>query len=276
MMNKIATCALLTLFATGAQAATLTGFSTWEDGLVQIDTATGNVTVIGGTYDPGLTNFIQGLAYDSNGVLWGIAASGSANTSIGTIDPSTGEYTLIGTDNVGTLSGAAFTPDDKLYSINTLGGPTDRIAEINKTNAVPTDLVSTGVRVANGFAISGDGLFGYTIDVDGDNLLRYDFNLNTVTSIGQTTAGISALTFHGSTLYATTDKNDGSTDLLLTIDPLTGLELSRVNLSLGVFANISALAAVPDTPAIPIPAGGLLLLSGLGGLCIWRRRVIPT
>lgn len=271
MFTRLIAAAALALTASSASAATLTAFSTSEDGLVSIDTDTGAVTVIGGDYSGGLTNTINGLAYDSGGTLWGIAGSPGANVSIGTIDPATGTYSLIGTDNVGSLSGAAFRPDDTLHSIDN-GSPTDFIAAISKTDATPTRIANLGVTTAVGLAITGDGLFGYTVDTRNDTLLRFDFTLNSVMAVGTTSADISALAFVGSTLFATTDN---AADALVSIDTLAGAELSRVGLSTGAFSNISALAAAPSggsVSAVPVPAGGLLLFSGLGGLFILRRR----
>ena len=138
---------------------------------------------------------------------------------------------------------------------------------------MPTYVGSFGVAATVGFAMTPDGLFGYSVNVFTDELLRYDFTLDTTTTIGVTSAGISALAFAGSTLYATTDTG---TDSLISLDAGTGAELTRVALSSGIFTNIRALAAVPaSAPAIPVPAAGLLLLSALGGLCIRRRGQAP-
>ena len=272
MTKKLLGLALLPFLATGVQAATFTAYSSLADGIVSIDSDTGTVTTIGGDYTATLTTALSGMAYDSSGVLWGIAGSPFANVSIGTIDPATGDYTLIGTDNVGSLSGAAFGPDDTLYSRDGRS-PHDVVASISKTDAVPAYVGSFGVAATVGFAMTPDGLFGYSVNVFTDELLRYDFTLDTTTTIGVTSAGISALAFAGSTLYATTDTG---TDSLISLDAGTGAELTRVALSSGIFTNIRALAAVPaSAPAIPVPAAGLLLLSALGGLCIRRRGQAP-
>lgn len=279
MMGRFAILALLGLTSTTASAGTLTAFSHLEDGIVSIDTDTGLVTVIGGDYTAPLTTALVGMDYDSNGVLWGIAGSPFANVSIGTIDPTTGNYTLIGTDNIGSLSGASFAPDDKLYSRDG-GHPTDFVAEISKSDATPTRIANLGVTSTVGFAITTDGLFGYTIDIWTEELLQYDFTLGTTSTIGVTASGVSALAFLGSTLYGTTNFG-GTADALISIDTLTGAELTRVNLSSGVFTNISALAAAPTVPVpptapVPIPAGGALLLGGLCGLSVWRRLKAPV
>jgi len=82
------------------------GFGSPKDKIYKIDLLTGDTTFVGQT---GLDNAATNdLAFDENGVLYGIKGTGSQVSDLFTIDVNTGEGTIVGSVGLKALTGLAY------------------------------------------------------------------------------------------------------------------------------------------------------------------------
>jgi len=97
------------------------GFGAPKDKIYKIDLATGDTTFVGKT---GFNTTTNDLAFDENGVLYGIKGTGPQVSDLFTIDVNTGEGTIIGPVGLKALTGLAYAEtgvtsvesrDDKLF-----------------------------------------------------------------------------------------------------------------------------------------------------------------
>jgi hypothetical protein len=103
------------------------GFGVPKDQMFKIDLATGDTTLVGQT---GLGNTaINALAFDENGVFYGIIGSGPQVSDLFTIDVNTGEGTLVGSVGLMALTGLAFAET----------GVVNVLQEDENDNTVPAD-----------------------------------------------------------------------------------------------------------------------------------------
>jgi hypothetical protein len=103
------------------------GFGVPRDQIFKIDLPTGDTTLVGQT---GLGNTaINALAFDENGVLYGIMGSGPTVSDLFTIDLNTAEGTLVGSTGLQALTGLAF---DETGVVND-------VQDDDNNNSVPTD-----------------------------------------------------------------------------------------------------------------------------------------
>ena len=125
--------------------STLYAWTEESDDLTTVNTATGEVTVIGNS---GVGTSGSGLATDSSGVTWLIPSS----DSLYTVDRGTGLATLqvaLSGDVQGNIDAMAFAADGTLYAIEQVpGSPGDsgsptRLVSVNTTTGVQTEVCTT-------------------------------------------------------------------------------------------------------------------------------------
>lgn len=125
--------------------STLYAWTEDSDDLTTVNTATGEVTVIGNS---GVGTAGSGLATDSSGVTWLIPSS----DSLYTVDRGTGLATLqvaLSGDVQGNIDAMAFAADGTLYAIEQVpGSPGDsgsptRLVSVNTTTGVQTEVCTT-------------------------------------------------------------------------------------------------------------------------------------
>ena len=125
--------------------STLYAWTEESDDLTTVNTATGEVTVIGNS---GVSTAGSGLATDSSGVTWLIPSS----DSLYTVDRGTGLATLqvaLSGDVQGNIDAMAFAADGTLYAIEQVpGSPGDsgsptRLVSVNTTTGVQTEVCTT-------------------------------------------------------------------------------------------------------------------------------------
>jgi hypothetical protein len=102
------------------------GFGEPKDGIYKIDLPTGDATLIGET---GFNVATNALAFDENGVMYGIIGTGPQVSDLFTIDVNTGEGTLVGSVGLMALTGLAFAET----------GVINDVQEDENNNTVPTD-----------------------------------------------------------------------------------------------------------------------------------------
>jgi hypothetical protein len=102
------------------------GFGQKKDKIYKIDLATGDTTLVGET---GFNKVINDLAFDENGVLYGIKDAVLKVSDLFTIDVNTGEGTIIGSVGLKALTGLAYAETGIVNDV--------KIDEDN--NTVPTD-----------------------------------------------------------------------------------------------------------------------------------------
>ncbi|MCH7965765.1 MAG: M6 family metalloprotease domain-containing protein [Bacteroidetes bacterium] len=103
------------------------GFGSPKDKIYKIELATGDTTYVGQT---GLNNATTNdLAFDENGVLYGIKGTGSQVSDLFTIDVITGEGTIIGSVGLQALTGLAYAET----------GIVNDVQDDENNNTIPTD-----------------------------------------------------------------------------------------------------------------------------------------
>ena len=101
------------------------GFGEPKDGIYKIDLLTGDITTVGET---GFNVATNALAFDENGVLYGIKGTGSQVSDLFTIDINTGQGTIVGSVGLQALTGLAFAET----------GVVNVVQEDEDNNTVPT------------------------------------------------------------------------------------------------------------------------------------------
>jgi len=102
------------------------GFGEPKDGIYKIDLPTGDITTVGET---GFNVATNDLAFDENGVLYGIKGTGSQMSDLFIIDVNTGEGIIIGSVGLQALTGLAFAET----------GVVNDVQEDENNKTVPTD-----------------------------------------------------------------------------------------------------------------------------------------
>ncbi len=90
-------------------------------GLFAIDRSNGLAQFVGLVRDGAVEYFLEDIAFDLDGVLYGVGTTGSPISRLVTIDPATGEATSIGAMNFTLVNGLAFDSDNNLFGFTRTG-----------------------------------------------------------------------------------------------------------------------------------------------------------
>ncbi len=132
--------------ANGNLLATFVPSSQLQSSLVQVDLATGQLTTIGAT---GFNN-IGGLAFDAAGTLFGITSSNQIPPALLSIDPSTGQGSVIATTNLeAEASSLEIDASGRLLT----GASDGNFYEINPVTGAATLIGPMGVEKLSGLSI---------------------------------------------------------------------------------------------------------------------------
>jgi len=279
--GSILVCAVVTLalaLATAAHGAVIyaaTAAGTFGE-LVTLDSATGAVVQsIGFTNDIGGSNYgITGMAFHpTTGVLYGSSANADPLTAakLVTINPATGEVTLIGLFNAGnvgtkpaTMTDLAFDANGNLYGVGSVGGP--QLFSIDLVTGKATQIGTTGLTstTGGGLAFGPDStLYGTpTAARFGTYDLTTGAFTNIVNPVKPAGGGYGALAFDETgTLYGL---NVGSgtppPSHLVRIDPATGT-VTDIGASLDQLDAIAIRVPEPASAAVAAMAMGLATMT---------------
>lgn len=225
-----------------------------------IDLTTQTVTLVG---DTGLDR-LDALAFDNNGVLYGVANGSGGPATVYTINTTTAVPTLVGDitdpDRFG-VGSIAFDFSGTLFAGSGLrNNPNEffegRLLTLEPTTAaVLTDIAMTGSgnRHLPGLAFDPNGqLFGSRGNSSGhtEDIVRINTTTGVQTAVGGTTRIISDIWFApGGTLYAASprDPDPSVTALgdLFTIDPVTGTKSFLFNSGIRI-SGMTGLGLLPD------------------------------
>lgn len=218
-----------------------------------IDAASGAATLL---YSSTKDWPLNALAVNRAGVYFG---SGDSVSSLVSIDPSTGQSTLLRTvDGLKSIRGLAFSGQNVLYGIEDGGAISgnfqpDWLYTINPATGASAVVGSVGFRRVQGLAFSPDGtLFGWD---DSYGLLRIDPATGATVDVN----GASDGTAYIQTLaFAPDGKLYGARNGLFEINPLTG----QYGAGVGQLSDIRGMEwrVVPEPAALLVVAGGGLLL----------------
>ncbi len=243
-----------------AAATTLFTADASSQGFYEWDTGSGATSLIGTTGSGG----IQGLAYDPvTGTLFATSFD-----SLLSIDPATGQGTIIGSFGAG-ITGSESLAADANGNLFTVALSTDRLYRLDKTTGAATDIGATrGGITAMTFAADGTlyaasaGLRGATTNA----LLTIDVSTGAATQQVLTNRALFGLAFGpDGTLFGAVSLDDQ----LSTVDPATGVVTQYGPLtpfpspnSLAYVGDIFDDGTVVSTPAtITMMSAALLLLS---------------
>ena len=246
------TFAVIAFFAVAivrlAEADTiLYGSTGGTDGrLYQIDVTTQMVTFIGST---GFAR-IGGIAFDGNGVLYGVSGGSATQGTLLTINPTNGAATVIGllSDPNAAVDGLRFNSQGVLYG-SSFNNSTSvgQLLTIDPSNAnVLSSLTLSGSGNSYCAGIAFDALnvlYGSRGNASGrlEDLDLIQPN-GTLTPIGGMEAVISDIVFSGSTLYGSSPTGD-----LYSINAITGAKTLLFNTGIPNFAGLAAPVPEPST-----------------------------
>ena len=283
-IRSILVCAVLSLaLATSADAATI--YAATAAGalgeLVTIDSSSGAVVQsIGPTDDALGANYgITGLAFHpTTGVLYGSSANADPLTAakLVTIDPATGQVTLIGLFNAGnpgtraaTMTDLAFDANGNLYGVGSVGGP--QLFSINIATGKATQVGATGLTstTGGGLAFAPDAIL-YGTPTSG-RFGTYDITTGAFTNIANPVkpagGGYGALAFDENGILYGLNVGSGTPppSHLVTIDPATGAVTD-------IGASLDQLDAIAIRVPEPASAAAAAMLIGLATTTRRRRQ----
>jgi outer membrane protein assembly factor BamB len=238
--------------------------------LYQIDVTTQMVTFIGST---GFER-IGGIAFNANGVLYGVSGGSANQGTLLTINLTNGAATVIGllSDPNAAVDGLRFNSQGVLYgsSFNnsTSVGELLTIDPSNANVLSSLTLSGSGNSYCAGIAFDAlDVLYGSRGNSSGraEDLDLINRNTGVLTPIGGMEAVISDIVFSGDgTLYGSSPTGN-----LYSINPMTGAKTLLFNTGI---SNFSGLAAPVPEPSVSI----LLVLPILASFVLMWRRVRPS
>jgi hypothetical protein len=226
-----------------------------------IDVTIQNVTLIGNTgFDR-----LGGIAFNSNGTLYGVSGASTGPGTLMTIDPTNGVATVIGpiSDPTIGIDGLRFNSQSVFYgaAFNTIGG-VGVLVTIDPSNAnilSSLTLVGSGNSFCAGIAFDPtDVLYASRGNATGrlEDIDLVDQVTGVLTPIGPMEAVISDIVFApDGTLYGSSPTGD-----LYSIDPVTGVKTLLFNTGINKLSGLAATVATPTptpTPtATPTPTPG--------------------
>jgi plastocyanin len=245
MVNVLPTPSGLLYGSTGGDNAT-GGGRLWL-----IDVTNQSASLIG---DTGFDR-LGGIAFDSNGTLYGVSGASAQQGTLMTIDPTNGMATVIGllSDPDAAVDGLRFNSGGVLYggSFNNTKG-VGELLTIDPSNGnvlSSLTLLGSGNGFCPGIAFdSKDALYGSRGNSTGrtEDLDFIDQVTGIMTPIGPMEVVISDIVFApDGILYGSSPNGD-----LYTIDPLTGTKTFLFNTGI---AQLSGLAAAPPIGPTPTP-----------------------
>lgn len=207
--------------------------------LYRINPLTGAASVVGTIEDSvGEGYAVGGMAFDAEGTLYAITTVGWAQSEIETelltINPATGEATLVAGTGQRSFAGDITFIDGTLYSFFASGNCVIQLGAINTTTGAVVCAGSAGAGgiVGGGLAYdaTGEKLYASLDGVDGDlsTLDPSDSSVDATLSLdgvgGMYTGGqaIGALTYYNGTLYGIRKGRGDDVVQLVTIDTTTG------------------------------------------------------
>ena len=216
--------------------------------LYQIDVTTQSVSLIGNTgFDR-----LGGIAFNSNGILYGVSGASASQGTLLTIDPLTGVATVIGllSDPNADVDGLRFNSQGVLYgaSFNNSQG-VGELLTIDPSNAnvlSSLTLVGSGNSFCAGIAFSSAGMLygsrgnssGHLEDLDLINQVT-----GQMTPIGSMAAVISDIVFSlDGTLYGSSPNGD-----LYSINPVSGDKTLLFNTGISSLAGLATAVPEPST-----------------------------
>ncbi len=210
---------------------------------------------------------LSGLAWGSNGSLYGLSAAGN----LVTIDPVTGAETLVGNTGLGadTNTFAGLT-DGALYALDN----SNNLYSINPTTGAATLVGATGVPPIDSADFSsllfsdslmGDGSTLYVSEqiFGASTLSEMFYTVNPTTAATTTVGGLPADSFVGSGYLGgsyylfSADANAP----IFTVNPSTGATSFVTNSQVAVYGAVNA---VPEPRTLGLVLAGLLMISVLG------------
>ena len=211
--------------------------------LLSIDPSNGASSPIGSVVSSGT---FGALAFRSDGELFG-----GRGFELFSINPDTGEGTLVGNSSIGTLNGFSFRDDDTLFAVSN-----DVLYTIDTDTGSANLIGALGLSQIEGIAFDSSGtLFG--IGGNSFQLVTIDPSSGAATQVAGTSRNLSALTFDNSDTLFAIDAFNGD---LVTLDPLTGEDtlVGSVGPGGGIFGGGYggvAFSSVPEPTGLPLLIG---------------------
>ncbi|HEY2801589.1 MAG TPA: hypothetical protein VGI85_13425 [Chthoniobacterales bacterium] len=233
--------------------------------LYQIDVTTQTVSLIG---DTGFDR-LGGIAFNSSGVLYGVSGGSSVQSTLLTIDPTTGAASVIGlvSDPNAAIDGLRFDAQDVLYGSafrNDLGvGVLVTIDPSNADILSSLTLMGSGNSFCAGIAFDPTGaLYASRGNASGRNedLALVNQTTGSLTAVGGLDTVLSDIVFDtNGTLYGSSPNGD-----LYSINSSTGAKTFLFNTGIAQFSGLAA--------PIPEPSVFVLFVFAALGLFVVLRR----
>jgi hypothetical protein len=232
-----------------------------------VDTETGSADVIGN-----MGAIMTDIAFDPVGNLFGITFSG-----LYAIDTTSAAANFIGSHGVSNGNGLVFGNDGTLYAA---GSTTTNLYSLNTSSGAGSILGNMGFGSAGDLAFVGSDLFLSSTTGSLVEVILSDLASSSAVGPFGVSGVFGIATDETSTLFAVA----GTT--IYTVNPATGSATGGVSFAgqgLGTAFGQSFFAesgADPDddpsgggdnTPVVPLPASGILLLCGVFGLAVGKR-----
>ena len=216
-----------------------------NNSLLLVSPDDGSTAVVGAVTGFGV---FGALAYRSDGELFG-----GSSLSLFSIDPDSGEGTLIGNNSIGGLNGFSFRDDDTLFAVSN-----DTLYTIDTDTGSARLIGALGLGQIQGIAFDSAGTL-YGIGGNSFQLVTIDTASGAATQVAATSfsRNYSALTFDDSDTLFAIDAFNGD---LVTLDVTTGEDTLVGSLgagggSIGGRYGGIAFSSVPEPTALPLLIG---------------------